>query len=495
MKRFFALIMAMLLLTCSCSEESDGDKDIVSDKNNAPDKTVFTEKNTASEKTVETEKADDSDIADEPENTAEPEITDDTTETADPVDVPVENTIAVPMENLAVSLALTYHTAAWKEPVDTSDPLFFWQTIGWYTIYNSQMTGTDNTLISNEDAAKIRQILAPDTEEVPLPADFPYGSAAENGYSFDGTKVYFDSYVGIVAEMYVQSDDGLAYTVNFIDHYDTQTIESEYRVVFSGSTDSPVFDSIKQASISSTPVNEGPINFTYDDLRSSNLVDTLLGYGKTIRITSEYEDAEFVTYIEKNPENDAISVWYSDGTGGYYNNFYFFTDEGRVRGVPMLDNGEWLNSYVSDSNFDYLIKMEYVSEDEESITFRYDFGSYFRVITVDRGSLAIRTAQLYDETGKDMGLLRYEYGDFGVSSPVADDWTGEMRTVTLKIHEITENDVLDTTETHVLPVSWELDPYACCPWGEAYLDENFTETYVFPEGSGDYTIYITNMKG
>lgn len=441
MKKCYALILAMLLLVCGCTENQN------------------------------------------------PEETD---------------TSAISSENLAASIALTYHTAAWSDPIDTSDPLFLWQTIGWYTVYDARLSGTDNIQITPDEADEIRQILAPDSSEIPMPENFPYGSVSQDGYTFEGTKMYFDNYMGVIAELNVHPGDALTYTVNIVDHYSAETVDAEYLITFSGNADSYKLDSMNTVRIDSAPVshdtesesaNFDVLNFTYDNLRECNQVETLLGYGKTIRITSEYEEAVFTTYVAHIPDSSDIIIWYSDGTGGYIKNYSFYTAEERVHVIPMSDSGSWLEGYVSDSNFDSLTKMEYVSEDGDNITFRYKYDSYSRSITVDRGSLAIRSNRMIDTSGKDMGTLRYEYGDFEAESPLTADWKGDFRTVTLKIREASSENEEWNTETYSLPVSWELDPSGYCPWGEAYLDENLSEKYTFPGGNEDYTVYITDSKG
>lgn len=98
-----------------------------------------------------------------------------------------------------------------------------------------------------------------------------------------------------------------------------------------------------------------------------------------------------------------------------------------------------------------------------------------------------------DTNGMDMGTTRYAYGDFAATAPITEDWNGEMRTVTLKMHEAATD--AWTTEAYTLPVGWELDPSGYCPWGEAYLDADCNEKYAFPAGNNDYTIYITDAKG
>ena len=141
--------------------------------------------------------------------------------------------IAVLPEDLAISLALTYNTSAWQEPIDPSDELFFWQTVGWYTVYVGRIAGTDNVSISKSDAEALRSIIAPD-RDIPFPTDFPYGDATEDGYEFNGTKTYSDSYIGIVAEVYSEPTVGFGYLVTIIEHYDDSATENCYRIIFSG---------------------------------------------------------------------------------------------------------------------------------------------------------------------------------------------------------------------------------------------------------------------
>lgn len=141
--------------------------------------------------------------------------------------------IAVLPEDLAVALALTYNTSAWQEPIDTSDELFFWQTVGWYTVWTGHIAGTDNVSITKGGAEALRHIIAPD-RDIQFPTDFPYGDATEDGYEFNGTKTYSDSYIGIVAEVYSEETVGFGYIVTFIEHYDDSETENSYRIIFSG---------------------------------------------------------------------------------------------------------------------------------------------------------------------------------------------------------------------------------------------------------------------
>ena len=400
-------------------------------------------------------------------------------------------------ENLAASLALSCCTAGRSDPVDISDPLFIWETIGWYTVYSARLAGTETTHITDADAASLLRILSPGSGDISLPQDFPYGSAVEGGYSFEGTKSYSDSYMGIAAELYTEAEDPLTYTVRIREHYDTETKEAEYRVSFAGTPNDFHLDSLRVVSVRSLPVQEPPheLDFTYDDLCRCNSLETLLGYGKTIRIVSEAGDASFICFTERGADGAGPSLWYSDGTAGYCRNFYIFTDAGRLHAIPMPDNGAWIDGYVSGENFDPEADMEYVSADQDSVTFRYSYDAFTKTITVNRGTLAIRTVQLLETGGKSMGVLRYEYGDFDVSSPFADDWNGNKRTVTLKMHNVSDGNAVWTTESFALPVSWELDPSGYCPWGTAWLDEDFTQEYVYPSGDGDYTVYVTAGKG
>ena len=141
--------------------------------------------------------------------------------------------IAVSPEDLAVSLALTYNTSAWQEPVDPSDELFFWQTVGWYTIWTGRLAGTDNVSITKSDAEALRTIIAPG-RDIPFPSDFPYGDVTEDGYDFSGTKTYSDGYIGMVAEINSEETVGFGYLVTFTEHYDESVTENCYRVIFSG---------------------------------------------------------------------------------------------------------------------------------------------------------------------------------------------------------------------------------------------------------------------
>lgn len=254
------------------------------------------------------------------------------------------DTSTVSAENLAASIALTYHTAAWSDPIDTSDPLFVWQTIGWYTVYDGRLSGTDSIQITETEADEICHILAPDKPGIAMPEDFLNGSVSQDGYIFEGTKAYFDSYMGVVAELWVDSPDALTYTVHIIDHYDAQTIDSEYQISFSGTADDLQYNGLRTVRTDSVPAasdtaseDEKPdaLHFTYDDLCECNAVETLLAYENTIRITSEYDGSALITYIKHIPDSSELMIWYDDGAGVYYNNFYFFTDAGRVHAIPF----------------------------------------------------------------------------------------------------------------------------------------------------------------
>ena len=152
--------------------------------------------------------------------------------------------IAVLPEDLAVSLALTYNTSAWQKPIDVSDQMFFWQTVGWYTVYTGRIAGTDNVSITKSDAEALRQIIAPDSD-IPFPTDFPYGDATADGYNFNGTKTYSDSYIGIIAEIYSEQTVGFGYIITFIEHYDNGETENSYRIIFSGNTEDFRLESIE----------------------------------------------------------------------------------------------------------------------------------------------------------------------------------------------------------------------------------------------------------
>lgn len=212
MKRCIALLLVILLL-CGCSGKE----------------------------TTET-----TDVMDSPEDLAgSPALTYNTSARQEQVG------IAVLPEDLAVSLALTYNTSAWQEPIDPADPLFFWQTVGWYIVYTGHLTGTESTDISAKDADVFRQIISPDSDAIRFPVDFPYGSVTESGYSFDGTKVYSDSYIGIVAEIYAEMTDGFCYLVSIIDHYDDSVTENCYRITFSGTLEDFRLESIEKADLAS----------------------------------------------------------------------------------------------------------------------------------------------------------------------------------------------------------------------------------------------------
>ena len=166
--------------------------------------------------------------------------------------------IAVLPEDLAVSLALTCNTSAWQEPVDVSDPLFFWETVGWYTVYTGRIAGIDNVSITKENADHLRRIIAPDSDEIGFPTDFPYGDETDGGYDFIGTKTYSDSYIGIVAEIYSEQTVGFCYLVTFIEHYDDGATENCYRVTFSGNDEDFRLESIKTVEPASFAETEAP---------------------------------------------------------------------------------------------------------------------------------------------------------------------------------------------------------------------------------------------
>ncbi len=425
---------------------------------------------------------------------------------------------AVGAQAFAVTMAAWLGDAG--EGVSLDDPAFLWDAAGWYAAWLYRTDGCD--LLSPEDAADFLRSLG--AEDCAMPEGWTeygvvrvlHGLDGSEHYDFQQHKAEIDEMLGVNTLLsFVGGEGGHLTTVLSCFYEDELSAEWMYELAFEEAGEAVFpYRLTGMRLLDKGPQMDGELSFSWDELLEANRLENVLAHYPAVYVALQTEQGEPDELsgnwlFESGGELARVSCG-EDYVGGEYRGCYFefeTAEDGAERAVVgrIAGDGEseaFLSGYLT-AYLQNVVIVQLEKEEDDLIwlgcTFR---GGYRERIAVDRGTLVLRVIDFSSGDMLPPSVLRFEYMKPAPDYPFLKSWDGALRTVTT----VWEEYVLDE-ETHEwasvvrtdfarLPADWEYLPYQA-RWGEytAYLNEGYTEPYVYPGDGVDYTLYLTTAKG
>lgn len=391
------------------------------------------------------------------------------------------------LENLAISAALSYRTLVWNGSMDTNTPEFAWNTAGWYAAYIANLELSDDAALSEDQLKDILNVILTG-EAVMTPPDVINAEAetrdGKTYWKFTEINDDLHSYLGVISEVNCEKAQNNSYVVTIRDHLRFDVVEETvFNIGFKEENDSYILSEFSR--------NEFiDLDFTTDMLYDANHLSNLFSIYDNLTITED-RSSGYGSFVYSRKTDNGYTLWTDDGSSGYYDEFRFYTSDnatGKVSVTPDGTSSDCLDDYIAitrlpDEGAD-LIRLTCTEEEE---IFYVDYGFSSTVYTIDRGTLALKKTESFDENDESFFMAKFSYGDKLPEPDTIAAWKGPLRTVSLKLL-YSDGETLGLSFT--IPADWEFDVYEYCPWGTAYLDEGCTELYEYPGDGIDYTIYV-----
>lgn len=391
------------------------------------------------------------------------------------------------LENLAISAALSYRTLVWNESMDTDTPEFAWNTAGWYAAYIANLELSDDAALSEDQLKDILNVILTGEAVMTPPDDINAEAETRDGKTYwKFTEINDDlhSYLGVISEVNCEKAQNNSYVVTIRDHLRFDVVEETvFNIGFKEENDSYILSEFSR--------NEFiDLDFTTDMLYDANHLSNLFSIYDNLTITEDHSNG-YGSLVYSRKTDNGYTLWTDDGSSGYYDEFRFYTSDnatGKVSVTPDGTSSDCLDDYIAitrlpDEGAD-LIRLTCTEEEE---IFYVDYGFSSTVYTIDRGTLALKKTESFDENDESFFTAKFSYGDKLPEPDTIAAWKGPLRTVSLKLL-YSDGETLGLSFT--IPADWEFDVYEYCPWGTAYLDEGCTELYEYPGDGIDYTIYV-----
>lgn len=392
------------------------------------------------------------------------------------------------LENLAISAALSYRTLVWNGSMDTDTPEFAWNTAGWYAAYIANLEFSDDAVLSEERLKDIQNVILTGEAVMTPPDDIDAEEETRDGknyWKFPEINDDFNSYLGVISEVNCEKAQNNSYVVTIRDHLRFNVVEETvFNIGFKEENDGYILSEFSR--------NEFiDLDFTTDLLYDANHLSNLFSIYDNLSITEDYSSG-YGSHVYSKKTDNGYTLWMDDGSSGFYDEFRFYTSDdatGKVSVMPVDTSSDWLDDYIAtmrlpDEGAD-LIRLTCTEEEE---IFYVDHGASNTVYTIDRGTLALKKIESFNEKDESNFTAKFSYG---VKLPEPDTiaaWKEPLRTVSLKLL-YSDGETLGLSFT--IPADWEFDVYEYCPWGTAYLDEDCTEPYEYPGDEIDYTIFVS----
>ena len=390
-------------------------------------------------------------------------------------------------ENLAISAALSYRTLVWNGSMDTDTPEFAWNTAGWYAAYIANLELSDDAALSEDQLKDIQNVILTGEAVMTPPDDINAEAETRDGKTYwKFTEINDDlhSYLGVISEVNCEKAQNNSYVVTIRDHLRFDVVEETvFNIGFKEENDSYILSEFSR--------NEFiDLDFTTDMLYDANHLSNLFSIYDNLTITED-RSSGYGSFVYSRKTDNGYTLWTDDGSSGYYDEFRFYTSDnatGKVSVTPDGTSSDCLDDYIAitrlpDEGAD-LIRLTCTEEEE---IFYVDYGFSSTVYTIDRGTLALKKTESFDENDESFFMAKFSYGDKLPEPDTIAAWKGPLRTVSLKLL-YSDGETLGLSFT--IPADWEFDVYEYCPWGTAYLDEGCTELYEYPGDGIDYTIYV-----
>ncbi len=391
------------------------------------------------------------------------------------------------LENLAISAALSYRTLVWNGSMDTDTPEFAWNTAGWYAAYIANLELSDDAALSEDQLKDIQNVILTGEAVMTPPDDINAEAETRDGKTYwKFTEINDDlhSYLGVISEVNCEKAQNNSYVVTIRDHLRFDVVEETvFNIGFKEENDSYILSEFSR--------NEFiDLDFTTDMLYDANHLSNLFSIYDNLTITED-RSSGYGSFVYSRKTDNGYTLWTDDGSSGYYDEFRFYTSDnatGKVSVTPDGTSSDCLDDYIAitrlpDEGAD-LIRLTCTEEEE---IFYVDYGFSSTVYTIDRGTLALKKTESFDENDESFFMAKFSYGDKLPEPDTIAAWKGPLRTVSLKLL-YSDGETLGLSFT--IPADWEFDVYEYCPWGTAYLDEGCTELYEYPGDGIDYTIYV-----
>lgn len=391
------------------------------------------------------------------------------------------------LENLAISAALSYRTLVWNGSMDTNTPEFAWNTAGWYAAYIANLELSDDAALSEDQLKDILNVILTGEAVMTPPDDINAEAETRDGKTYwKFTEINDDlhSYLGVISEVNCEKAQNNSYVVTIRDHLRFDVVEETvFNIGFKEENDSYILSEFSR--------NEFiDLDFTTDMLYDANHLSNLFSIYENLTITED-RSSGYGSFVYSRKTDNGYTLWTDDGSSGYYDEFRFYTSDnatGKVSVTPDGTSSDCLDDYIAitrlpDEGAD-LIRLTCTEEEE---IFYVDYGFSSTVYTIDRGTLALKKTESFDENDESFFMAKFSYGDKLPEPDTIAAWKGPLRTVSLKLL-YSDGETLGLSFT--IPADWEFDVYEYCPWGTAYLDEGCTELYEYPGDGIDYTIYV-----
>ena len=391
------------------------------------------------------------------------------------------------LENLAISAALSYRTLVWNGSMDTDTPEFAWNTAGWYAAYIANLELSDDAALSEDQLKDIQNVILTGEAVMTPPDDINAEAETRDGktyWKFPEINDDFHSYLGVISEVNCEKAQNNSYVVTIRDHLRFDVVEETvFNIGFKEENNSYILSEFSR--------NEFiDLDFTTDMLYDANHLSNLFSIYDNLIITED-RSSGYGSFVYSRKTDNGYTLWTDDGSSGYYDEFRFYTSDnatGKVSVTPDGTSSDCLDDYIAitrlpDEGAD-LIRLTCTEEEE---IFYVDYGFSSTVYTIDRGTLALKKTESFDENDESYFTAKFSYGDKLPEPDTIAAWKGPLRTVSLKLL-YSDGETLGLSFT--IPADWEFDVYEYCPWGTAYLDEGCTELYEYPGDGIDYTIYV-----
>ena len=391
------------------------------------------------------------------------------------------------LESLAISAALSYRTLVWNGSMDTDTPEFAWNTAGWYAAYIANLELSDDAALSEDQLKDIQNVILTGEAVMTPPDDINAEAETRDGktyWKFPEINDDFHSYLGVISEVNCEKAQNNSYVVTIRDHLRFDVVEETvFNIGFKEENDSYILSEFSR--------NEFiDLDFTTDMLYDANHLSNLFSIYDNLTITED-RSSGYGSFVYSRKTDNGYTLWTDDGSSGYYDEFRFYTSDnatGKVSVTPDGTSSDCLDDYIAitrlpDEGAD-LIRLTCTEEEE---IFYVDYGFSSTVYTIDRGTLALKKTESFDENDESFFIAKFRYGDKLPEPDTIAAWKGPLRTVSLKLL-YSDGETLGLSFT--IPADWEFDVYEYCPWGTAYLDEGCTELYEYPGDGIDYTIYV-----
>ena len=391
------------------------------------------------------------------------------------------------LENLAISAALSYRTLVWNGSMDTDTPEFAWNTAGWYAAYIANLELSDDAALSEDQLKDIQNVILTGEAVMTPPDDINAEAETRDGktyWKFPEINDDLHSYLGVISEVNCEKAQNNSYVVTIRDHLRFDVVEETvFNIGFKEENDSYILSEFSR--------NEFiDLDFTTDMLYDANHLSNLFSIYDNLTITED-RSSGYGSFVYSRKTDNGYTLWTDDGSSGYYDEFRFYTSDnatGKVSVTPDGTSSDCLDDYIAitrlpDEGAD-LIRLTCTEEEE---IFYVDYGFSSTVYTIDRGTLALKKTESFDENDESYFMAKFSYGDKLPEPDTIAAWKGPLRTVSLKLL-YSDGETLGLSFT--IPADWEFDVYEYCPWGTAYLVEGCTELYEYPGDGIDYTIYV-----